>query len=115
MRGLRRLRFGRLFAPKLRATATIFEHLVKRRVFGGRLDRSACIEAFQRHRDEVVRRVPADRLLVYEVKQGWGPLCAFLGVPEPPAPFPHLNEGDDLSARMTRSLLLGEDDVLAAR
>lgn len=115
VRGLRRLRFGRLFAPKLRATATIFEHLVRRRVFGGRLDRAACIEAFLRHRDEVVRRVPADRLLVYEVKDGWGPLCAFLGVPVPGAPFPHLNEGEDLGARMTRALLLGEDDVFAAR
>lgn len=115
VRSLHRLRFGRLFAPKLRATATIFEQLVKRRVFGGRLDRVACLEAFERHRREVVRRVPAERLLVYEVKDGWAPLCAFLGVPEPAAPFPHLNEGEDLAARMTRSLLLGEDDVFAAR
>ena len=115
VRGLRRLRFGRLFAPKLRATATIFEHLVRRRVFAGRLDRASCIEAFLRHRDEVVRRVPAERLLVYEVGQGWGPLCAFLGVPVPEAPFPHLNEGEDLQARMTRALLFGEDDVFAAR
>jgi len=115
VQNLRRLRWGRFFAPKLRASATIFEHLVKQRVFGGRLDRAACIEAFERHRREVVRRVPADRLLVYEVKDGWGPLCAFLGVPEPAAAFPHLNEGDDLRARMTRSLLLGEDDVFAAR
>lgn len=115
VQSLHRLRFGRLFAPRLRATATIFEELVKRRVFGGRLDRASCIEAFERHRREVVRRVPADRLLVYEVKEGWGPLCAFLGVPEPGTPFPHLNEGEDLGARMTRSLLLGEDDVFAAR
>jgi hypothetical protein len=115
VRNLRRLRPGRLFAPKLRATATIFEHLVKRRVFGGRLDRAACIEAFERHRREVVRRVPADRLLVYDVGEGWGPLCAFLGVPEPAAAFPHRNEGEELGARMTRSLLLGEDDVFAAR
>jgi hypothetical protein len=114
-RSLHRMRFGRIFAPKLRATATIFEHLVKRRVFGGRLDRAACLEAFERHRREVVRRVPAERLLVYEVSQGWGPLCAFLGVPEPDGPFPHLNEGEDLAARMTRALLLGEDDVFAAR
>jgi len=115
VRNLRRLRFGRLFAPRLRATATIFEHLVKRRVFGGRLDRASCLAAFQRHRTEVMRRVPAERLLVYEVKDGWGPLCAFLGAPEPATPFPHLNEGDDLGGRMARSLLLGEDDVFAAR
>jgi len=115
VRGLNRLRVGRLFAPRLRATATIFEHLVKRRVFGGRLDRASCLAAFERHRREVVRRVPAERLLVYEVKDGWGPLCAFLGAPEPATPFPHLNEGEELGRRMARSLLLGEDDVFAAR
>jgi hypothetical protein len=30
--------------------------------------------------------------LVYEVKEGWGPLCDFLGVEEPAKPFPHLND-----------------------
>jgi hypothetical protein len=114
VQGLHRLRFGRLFAPKLRATATIFDRLLRQGLFGGRLDRAWCIAAFERHRDEVVRRVPPERLLVYEVKQGWAPLCAFLGVPIPPTPFPHLNEGEDLGARMTRSLLLGEKDVFAA-
>ncbi|GFH09586.1 uncharacterized protein HaLaN_04762 [Haematococcus lacustris] len=33
--------------------------------------------------EEVQRVVPADRLLVFNVKQGWAPLCAFLGVPVP--------------------------------
>jgi len=30
-------------------------------------------------------------LLVYEVSQGWGPLCRFLGVPVPDEPFPKTN------------------------
>jgi len=34
--------------------------------------------------------LPADRLLVYEVSQGWEPLCGFLGVTVPAEPFPHL-------------------------
>ena len=38
------------------------------------------IEVFERHNAEVQRRVPEDRLLVYDVKAGWGPLCEFLGV-----------------------------------
>lgn len=109
--GLARLRFGRLFAPKLRATMTIFDRLLRRGVFGGRIDRVSCVAAFERHRDAVIRRVPAERLLVYEVREGWGPLCRFLGVPEPSAPFPHLNEGEDLDERMSRALLLGENDV----
>ena len=28
---------------------------------------------------------------MYDVKQGWGPLCKFLGVPVPQTPFPHKN------------------------
>ena len=35
-------------------------------------------------------------MLVYEVKQGWGPLCEFLGVEEPEKPFPHLNDAADM-------------------
>jgi Sulfotransferase domain len=36
--------------------------------------------------------VPADRLLVYSVTEGWEPLCKFLGVPVPPTPFPRKND-----------------------
>ncbi len=63
--------------------------------FGGRFeDRGHAIETFERHNEEVKRRVPPGRLLVYEVKQGWGPLCDFLGVEAPGKPFPHLNDGE---------------------
>jgi hypothetical protein len=39
-----------------------------------------------------LQAVPAERLLVFEVKQGWAPLCKFLGKPIPARPFPHLND-----------------------
>jgi hypothetical protein len=54
------------------------------------------MEVFNRHNGEVRRRVPEGRLLVYEVKQGWGPLCEFLGVEVPDKPFPHLNDAADM-------------------
>jgi hypothetical protein len=63
--------------------------------FDGRFgDKGHAIETFERHNEEVKRRVPPGRLLVYEVKQGWGPLCDFLGVEVPDKPFPHLNDGE---------------------
>jgi hypothetical protein len=63
--------------------------------FGGRFgDRVHAIGTFERHNEGVKRRVPPERLLVYEVKQGWGPLCDFLGVEAPDEPFPHLNDGE---------------------
>ena len=44
--------------------------------FGDRFeDREYAIELFNRHNAEVRARVNADRLLVFEVKDGWEPLC----------------------------------------
>ncbi|MFC6081777.1 sulfotransferase family protein [Sphaerisporangium aureirubrum] len=75
---------------------------VSEKVFGGSAtDRETLIKAFHAHVREVRETVPADRLLVYEVKQGWEPLCAFLGVPVPDEPFPWLNDRDDFR-RSTR-------------
>ena len=42
---------------------------------------------FERGNEEVEGRVPAEGLLVYEVRQGWGPLGEFLGVEAPEKPF----------------------------
>jgi Sulfotransferase domain len=55
--------------------------------------------------------VPAERLLVFEVRDGWGPLCRFLDRPVPPGPFPHLNERE-LLRQVPAALASGE---LAAR
>ncbi|KAL4928870.1 sulfotransferase family protein [Aspergillus undulatus] len=43
-----------------------------------------------RYNAEVIDRIPAGRLLVYNVKQSWGPLCRFLGVGVLEVPFPHV-------------------------
>jgi hypothetical protein len=61
--------------------------------FGGRfLDKQHALEVYHRHVDAVRAKVPADRLLVYQVGEGWEPLCRFLDVPVPEVPFPHLND-----------------------
>ena len=42
---------------------------------------------------EFVRKtVPSDRLLEFDVRQGWKPLCDFLGEPVPDGAFPHIND-----------------------
>jgi hypothetical protein len=48
--------------------------------------------AFIAHNEAVKATIPADQLLVYQVKDGWEPLCAFLGVPVPGDPFPRTND-----------------------
>ena len=64
-------------------------------------DRDFAISVFERHNDEVRRVVPAGRLLEFEVKQGWAPLCDFLGVPVPDTEFPRLNDTATFQARLS--------------
>jgi hypothetical protein len=62
-------------------------------LFGGRFsDKDHAIEVFHNHNRQVVRTVDPDNLLVYDVTQGWEPLCRFLGVDVPPEDFPHVND-----------------------
>ena len=42
--------------------------------------------------------MPRKRLLVYESGEGWQPLCAFLGVPIPSAPYPKVNTTEDFAS-----------------
>ncbi|MBV9786571.1 MAG: sulfotransferase family protein [Chloroflexi bacterium] len=76
---------------------------LRRQTFGDRYeDKDYVIEVFNRHNAEVQRVVPPERLLVYDVKQGWEPLCAFLGVPVPDKPFPHLNDTAEFQQMVER-------------
>lgn len=68
-------------------------------------DREATLAIFRDHVAAVRSTVPADRLLVFEVSEGWGPLCAFLGVPVPDEPFPHVNDTADFNRRLRAELL----------
>lgn len=63
-------------------------------------------EAMERFHEEVRRNVPGDRLLVWSVTDGWEPLCAFLEVPVPEMPFPHLNDAREFKERVIDMSLL---------
>ncbi|MFG3038147.1 sulfotransferase family protein [Streptomyces sp. NPDC048330] len=70
-------------------------------VFDGRFeDKDHAIAAYHRHNEEVVRVLGADNVLVYDVKQGWEPLCAFLGVDVPQEEFPHANDSAAMRQRI---------------
>jgi hypothetical protein len=61
--------------------------------FGGRFtDEEHALRVFDEHNKAVRREVPADRLLVFHISEGWEPLCGFLGVPVPDEPFPRTND-----------------------
>lgn len=70
-------------------------------VFSGRFeDRAHAIAVFNANTAEVIRHVPASRLLVFNVAEGWEPLCRFLGVPVPAVSFPRVNERREMKRRL---------------
>ncbi len=98
------------FGPRrlLRDFAPVVRRIVWDGVFDGRFaDRRHAIEVFERHADEVRASVPAERLLVYEVSEGWEPLCAFLGVPRPDTPFPWVNDAASFRRRQRVQMARG--------
>lgn len=72
-------------------------------------DKERALEIFAEFTADVERSVPADQLLVFEVKQGWEPLCDFLAVPIPDVPFPHVNDRSKFMRRLqlTKAAMIG--------
>ena len=86
-------------SPFARALGDMTHHLVWQRAHRGTMaNRQAAIAHYLRHIEEVKAAVPPERLLVYSVDQGWGPLCAFLNLPAPESPFPHVNDRTEIKA-----------------
>ncbi len=85
--------------PHMRAMMEAMDELIVRQTFGGTLtDRDAILASYRRRAAEVRAALPPNRLLVFDVGEGWAPLCAFLGVPVPSEPFPRLNSTEDFWA-----------------
>ena len=69
-------------------------------------DRAYMVEFFNRHAADIVAAIPAERLLVYQVSDGWEPLCEFLQVPVPHVEFPKINSRDE-TKQMLAGLMAG--------
>lgn len=61
------------------------------------------IATYEAHIERLRSALPAGRLLVYDVRQGWEPLCNFLGLPVPGEPFPVSNNREDFWARVGKA------------
>ncbi|MFB7655120.1 MULTISPECIES: sulfotransferase family protein [unclassified Streptomyces] len=73
-------------------------------LFGGRFaDKDHAVDVYHRHNEEVVRTLGADNVLVYDVRQGWEPLCDFLGVDTPREAFPRTNDTASMRQRVARA------------
>lgn len=58
------------------------------------------IAAAEAHNAAVIEALPPERLLVWRVSEGWGPLCEFLEVSVPDEPLPHVNDRETFLGRV---------------
>ena len=95
-----------------RKVAPIFQHVDKiiwNGQFNGKFDdQEHAIKVHQKHIEEVKATVPADKLLIYEVKDGWEPLCQFLNMPVPDAPFPQSNSQAEFIEKIDKLIYEGK-------
>jgi hypothetical protein len=69
--------------------------LIRDGVFGGNIaDKEHIIAIYERNTAEVQAAFGPDRLLTYELGEGWGRLCDFLGCEVPEEPFPRSNDSE---------------------
>ena len=87
--------------PEMKAWLAMAAGVIDKTGFPDGLDRDRLIDGFVAHNEAVKATIPTDQLLVYEVRQGWGPLCEFLNVPAPDEPFPRTNDRAEFWDRVT--------------
>ncbi|KKI98733.1 sulfotransferase family protein [Prochlorothrix hollandica] len=90
------------FSPRVRKLVKVLRLAVQtwELDFAGRFeDKAYALDCFQRHIETVQAQVPPDRLLVYDISQGWEPLTQFLGLPVPDQAFPWVNQRSQFASR----------------
>ncbi len=87
--------------PQVRVMSDVIMELIGMQTFAGQFgDKDKALTAYHQREADVREAIPADRLLIFDVAQGWEPLCDFLGVPVPSTPFPRTNDRHDFWARL---------------
>jgi hypothetical protein len=70
------------------------------KVFGQRFDKAHVIAVYEAHNRAVAAALGPDRLLTYDVAEGWDPLCRFLQCRVPAEAFPRTNSTAEFRARI---------------
>ena len=63
------------------------------------LERDFAIATYEAHNQQIIDAVPAAQLLVFNVADGWPPLCEFLDVDAPEVEFPQSNTREEFQHR----------------
>ncbi|MEM8534846.1 MAG: sulfotransferase family protein [Chloroflexota bacterium] len=95
------------FIPRVQAMVNLMNAMLIPKFGSFDPDTSRLISLIEEHNRAVRSYIPSPKLLIYEVKDGWEPLCAFLDCPIPSTDFPYENQGDgfvkQMLERFTRS------------
>jgi len=80
--------------PGFRSIAKLTDQVIWDGTFDGRFtDRSHAIDCYEQHIRDVSNALPSKQLLLFDVRDGWSPLCEFLNVPIPHnISFPNSND-----------------------
>lgn len=69
-------------------------------------DRTYMVNFFKNRTSEIIDYIAPERLLVYQVNDGWEPLCTFLNIPVPDTEFPRINSRNE-TKEMLANLITG--------
>lgn len=105
-----RLMWNMLRSSDMRKVAPVFQFndkLIWDGQFKGQFeDKATAIKIYEAHFERIKATIPADKLLVFKVQDGWKPLCEFLGLPIPQSPFPNTHQRNNFNQKMDK--LLGD-------
>ena len=74
-------------------------------------DRTHMVDFFNRHTAAIADSIPAERLLFYQVSDGWKPLCEFLDLPVPDMDFPHINSRNETKELLAHLIAASGDQL----
>ena len=95
------------FGFPLRRFDEMFNKVILRDCFHGNWSKENIIKCYKDHIQHVKETCPKDQLLVFEVSEGWEPLCKFLNKPVPDVPFPRVNDTEDFQRKTNYIRLYG--------
>ena len=86
--------------PMRRHRMVMLKEIIVDGTFKGNLeDKQRVVAAYTHHVERVIADVPPERLVLFDPREGWPPLCEALNVPIPNVPFPRVNTSREFVER----------------
>jgi len=100
-----------LLSSRFRKIAKSFmlveKNLWKKHYHGQFKDKELALQIYKDFNEDIKSSIPEDQLLVYQIKDGWAPLCDFLNVPVPDAAFPYKNKRKEFKEQIAQMMNTG--------